>query len=175
MFIIKPIKKEEATGELKSIYTMIEKNLGYIPEHFELFGGIDVEMLKDFVKYNLYFKRHKKIDADILPYLRLAIAQKECRNYCIGLNTKMLLLMNTDKDILNNITKNIDKIPFSNEQKLLLEKVLKAVYKAESFNQDDLKELYQADFSDKDFLELLNYATDFMGKSKMIEVFTKNI
>jgi hypothetical protein len=173
MFITESIKKDDATGELKSIYTMIEKGLGYVPEHFELFGAIDVEMLKGFIKYNLYFKRHKKIDANLLPYLRLCIAQRECRNYCIRLNTKMLLSTGTDKNILSDIIENIDKIPFSNEQKLLLKKVLKAIYEAEKFTKDDLKELYQSGFNNKDFVELLNYGIDFMGKSRMIEVFTK--
>jgi hypothetical protein len=41
------------------------------------------------------------------------------------------------------------------------------------FNNDDLQELYNVNFSDKDFYELLSYATNFIAKSKMIEVYIK--
>ena len=87
MFIVNPIKVKDATGELKLLYKKIEKTLGFVPPHFEVFATIDIESLKDFVDYNLYFIKHPKIDAKILPFLRLCIAQKECRKYCINFNT----------------------------------------------------------------------------------------
>jgi len=173
MFIVKPIKAEEATGELKLIYKKIQKTLGFVPPHFELFATIDAKSLMDFIEYNLYFKNHPNIDEALLPYLRLCIAQKECRKYCIGLNTKMLEKMGTDKAILGDICLNISKLPFDDKQKLLLAKVIYAIYNADKFGIDDLKELYSVGFSDKDFYELLSYGTNFMAKSKMIEVYLK--
>ena len=173
MFIIKPVKVEDATGELKLLYTKIQKTLGFVPPHFELFATIDMQSLKDFVKYNLYFAKHPKIDKDILPFLRLCIAQKECRKYCVGFNTRMLISNGVNKEILNDICSNINELPFNIEQKLLLSKVIYAIYNADKFCSDDLKELYSANFTDKDFYELLSYATNFMAKSKMTEVYMK--
>ena len=173
MFIIKPIKAEEATGELKLIYKKIQKTLGFVPPHFELFATIDAKSLMDFIEYNLYFKNHPNIDEDLLPYLRLCIAQKECRKYCISFNTKMLQEMGVDKAILGDICSNISKLPFNEKHKLLLTKVIYAIYNADKFSRDDLEELYSVGFSDKDFYELLGYGTNFMAKSKMIEVYLK--
>jgi alkylhydroperoxidase family enzyme len=173
MFIVKPIKAEEATGELKLIYKKIQKTLGFIPPHFELFATIDFKSLMDFIEYNLYFKNHPNIDEALLPYLRLCIAQKECRKYCISFNTKILQEMGVDRAILDDICSNISKLPFDEKQKLLFAKVIYAIYNADKFGSDDLKELYDAGFSDKDFYELLSYGTNFMAKSKMIEVYLK--
>ena len=173
MFIVEPIKVEDATGELKLLYKKIQKTLGFVPPHFELFATIDMQSLKDFVDYNLYFSKHPKINAEILPFLRLCIAQKECRKYCTGFNTKMLILKGVNKEVLNDICSNIKKFPFNIEQKLLLSKVLHAIYNADKFSSDDLNELYNASFTDKDFYELLSYATNFMAKSKMIEIYMK--
>ena len=173
MFIVKPIKASEATGELKLIYKKIQKTLGFIPPHFELFATIDFKSLMDFIEYNLYFKNHPSIDEALLPYLRLCIAQKECRKYCIGFNIKMLQEMGVDKVILGDICSNISKLPFNERQKLLFAKVIYAIYNADNFGSEDLKELYDAGFSDKDFYELLSYGTNFMAKSKMIEVYLK--
>ncbi len=173
MFIIKPVKVDEATGELKLLYKKIQKTLGFVPPHFELFASIDMQSLKEFIEYNLYFSKHPKINAEILPFLRLCIAQKECRKYCIGFNTKMLILNGVNKEILNDIGSNIKELPFKMEQKILLSKVIYAIYNADKFCSDDLQELYSANFTDKDFYELLSYATNFMAKSKMIEIYMR--
>lgn len=173
MFIIEPIKKEDTTGELKLLYRMIEKSLGFIPPHFELFATIDIESMKEFVQYNQYLMNHKIIDKNLLPYLRLYIANKECRTYCVDFNTAMLLKMEVDKNLINNLENEIQNIDFGKNQKILLLKVIKALYDSKEFGKGDLQELYSLGFSDKDFFDLLSYATNFMAKSKMIEVYLK--
>ncbi|WP_297432842.1 hypothetical protein [Sulfurimonas sp.] len=171
MFIIEPITMDKATGELKLLYKKIQKTVGFVPPHFELFATLDLKSLREFVEYNFYFTKHPNIDAKLLPFLRLYIAQKECRSYCINFNTKMLLGNGADKEFLSDICQNIEKLPFEPKQILLLSKVLYAIYNAQSFGKKDLEELYDAGFTDKDFYELLGYATNFMAKSKMIEIY----
>jgi len=173
MFIIKPIYVDEATGELKLLYKKNQKILGFIPPHFELFATLDPKSLHAFIEHNLYFAKHPNIDAQLLPFLRLCIAQKECRSYCISFNTKMLLNRGVEKELLGDICNNIEKLPFEPKQILLLSKVLYGIYNAQSFGEKDLKELYDVGFSDKDFYELLGYTTNFIAKSKMIEIYTK--
>lgn len=158
MFIIPVIKKEDAKGELKLLYRMIERSLGFVPPHFELFATIDMEAMKEFAAYNQKMATHENIDKNLLPHLRLAIAKRECRNYCVAFNTKML----------EEGAFNIDE-----KQELLMTKVLKALSETQKFCSEDLDELKEIGFSDKDFFDLLNYATSFMAKSKMIEVYLK--
>ena len=85
----------------------------------------------------------------------------------------MLLGNGVKKELLNNLCKNIEKLPFEPKQILLLSKVLYALYNAQSFGEKDLDELYSVGVSDKDFYELLGYATNFMAKSKMIEIYLR--
>jgi len=158
MFIVDVIKKEDAKGELKLLYRMIEHSLGFVPPHFELFATIDIEAMKEFASYNQKMAIHKNIDKNLLPHLRLEIARRECRGYCMAFNT----------NILQNSTYEIDE-----KQELLMSKVLKSLYETETFNEDDLEELLVEGFCNKDFFDLLNYATNFMAKSKMIEVYLK--
>ncbi len=160
MFIIDVIKKEDATGELKLLYKMIERSLGFVPPHFELFATIDMEAMKEFAAYNVKMLSHETIDKNILPHLRLAIAQKECRTYCVGFNTKMLEKGRFEIDA---------------RQSILMQKVLKALQDTEKFDEKDISQLKEQGFSDKDFFDLLNYATNFMAKSKMIEVYLKKV
>jgi len=171
MFIIEPIKKEEATGDLKALYVMIEKALGFVPPHFELFATIDIDAMKDFMAYNQYMMTHSKIQKELLPFLRLYIAHKECRSYCTHFNTQILLKMGIASDLISDLENRIEEIPLANEQKSLLIKVLKALYKPQEFGKEDLVELYEQAWSDKDFFDLLSYASEFTAKSKMIEVY----
>jgi len=158
MFIIPVIKKEDAKGELKLLYRMIERSLAFVPPHFELFATIDIEAMKEFTAYNQKMATHENIDKNLLPHLRLAIAKRECRNYCVAFNTKML---------------EQGKFDIDEKQELLMSKVLKALSETDKFCSEDLDELKEIGFSDKDFFDLLNYATSFMAKSKMIEIYLK--
>jgi len=158
MFISNVIKKEDAKGELKLLYKMIEHSLGFVPPHFELFASIDIEAMKEFVSYNEKMLYHESIDKNLLPHLRLEIANKECRSYCVAFNTNMLQM---------------DSYKIDEKQEFLMSKVLKSLYETETFNEADLEELQAEGFCDKDFFDLLNYATNFMAKSKMIEVYLK--
>lgn len=171
MFIIKPIKKEEATGELKLLYRMIEKQLGFIPPHFEMMATIDIESMKEFLNYNIAMMTHEKINKALMPFLRLYIAEKECRSYCTTFNRELLLKQGITQNIINNFHEDLELIPLDESQILLLNKVFKAIYHSKEFNKTDLEELYALDFSNKDFFDILGYATGFMGKSKMIEVY----
>ena len=171
MFIINPITKEEATGELKLLYRMIEKQLGFIPPHFAMMATIDIEAMKEFLNYNVAIMNHPKIDKGLMPFLRLYIARKECRRYCTTFNQELLAKQGIEQKIIDGFQDDLDLIPFDKSQKLLLEKVFKAIYDSEAFNRMDLEALYAQDFSDKDLFDILGYATGFMGKSKMIEAY----
>lgn len=173
MFILNSIKKEDATGELKLVYKMIEKSLGFIPPHFELFATIDTKSMMEFLELHKYFTTHEHIDSNLLAYLRLYIANKEHRAYCINFNSVMLTNMGINKNIITNILDEVHNIPLEQAQVKLLKKVIKSIYNSKQFEKNDLDELYERGFNDKDFFDLLSYAVNFMGKSKMIEVYLK--
>lgn len=159
MFIIDPIKIEEADGALKIVLTKIERRLGYIPPHFELFASIDLEGMKAFLDENMFFLTHERIDANLMPYLRLEIANRECRNYCINFNEKMLEQMQHPE--------------LDEKQKTLLATILKALYEHKAFNADDIAALEALGFEHKDFFRLLRYSANFIGLSKLIEAYLK--
>jgi len=173
MFIINTITKEETTGELKLLYRMIERQLGFIPPHFAMMATIDIEAMKKFLDYNVYMLTHPKIDKNIMPFLRLYIAQKECRDYCINFNQALLTKQGIEENIISNFSNDLNLLPVQESQKLLLQKLFKAIYESKAFAKGDLEELYDQGFSDKDFFDILSYATEFMGKSKMIEAYRK--
>lgn len=173
MFIVETIPPQEATGELKLLYKMLQKSFGMIPPHFELLATVDKDAMKEFMAYNHTMMTHHAIDKNLLPYLRLYIAIQEQRRYCIGFNTQILLSQGVDANLVENLVDKIEDIAFDEKQKSLLRSVLKALYHSALFGEEDLKALHVKGWSDKDFFDLLHYATNFMSKSKLIEVYLK--
>ena len=171
MFMINTVSQEEANGKMKLIYKNMQEAFGFLPPHTKLFATLDLQGLEEFFRLNIYLNTHKFIDSELLPFIRLYIAQSNCREYCKKFNTKLLLSKGIKKNLIKNIVEQFDDIPFNDAQKTLAKKVLKAIYQTDSFQKDDLEELYKYNFSDKDFYDLLNYATTFMVKSKIIDIY----
>ncbi|HIP19899.1 MAG TPA: hypothetical protein EYG70_02105 [Sulfurimonas sp.] len=159
MFIVDVIKKEDAAGELKLVYKIIERSLGFIPPHFELFATLDLESMKEFMAYNQKIVLEENISKFFLAKLRLEIANRECRKYCIAFNTKI-------------VQKNSHEV-LSHKQELLLKKVLKAIYETEIFDTQDISDLKKEGIDEKNHYTLLSYAANFISKSKLIEVYLK--
>lgn len=173
MFTINTISNKDASDEVKNIYDKMTNILGFLPPHTQLFATLDLHGLKEFIDLNMYLHNHKVIDSKLLPFIRLYISTNECRGYCKKYNTKLLMALGIKKDFLRNITEHFQDIPFAKNQKLLALKVIKAIYESNSFTKDDLEELYKEGFTDKDFYDVLNYATIFMAKSKIIDIYLK--
>ena len=177
MFILEPTHYESASKELRGVYKMIHKELGFIPPHLELFATIDKEALIEFIAYQRSMMNHPAIDAALLPFLRLYIAHKEQRTYCQAFNTKLLRSQHIEEQFITDIINTIEEIPVAHHQRALAQEVLRALYDTSHFTAENITQIEALGFSHKDFFDLLHYCCNFVSKSKMIEVYLskKNI
>ncbi len=173
MFIIETIKYEEATGSLKEKYDKFFNLLGVVPPHLELLGTIDENLLDKFFGMVSSCLNHPTINANIFPYLRLYIANKEGCKYCKNFNTTMLKNKGVSDEELLNVMKNINNTPFELKDRTLLNKAIKAVYEPENFGKNDLEELYNLGWNNKDIFYIIDFASVFKGKGKMIDAYLK--
>ncbi len=171
MFIIEADDFKSASRELRGVFKMIQKELGFIPPHLELFATIDKSALIEFVAYQRSMMHHRAIDAALLPFLRLYIAHKEQRTYCQDFNAKLLRSKDVDGTVIDNIATSIKEIPVAENQRILAQEVLNALYNTDTFTTENIIKLERLGFSHKDFFDLLNYCCSFMSKSKMIEIY----
>ncbi len=173
MFIIEPESHQNATGALRVVYKKIEKMLGWVPPHFELFATLDSDAFQEYILYQQSLMQHPTIDAVLFPFIRLYIAQKEHRTYCMTFNTNLLRSQGIDAALLENIVENFVYLPVAKEQRMLAQAVLMALYDTPKFTRDHIVELEALGFSHHDFFDLLMYCSNFMSKSKIIEVYLK--
>ncbi|RUM66934.1 MAG: hypothetical protein DSZ03_00470 [Sulfurimonas sp.] len=171
MFIIEPQQHEHADKELRTVYRMIQKELGWIPPHLALFATIDKDALQEFIVYQQSMMKHPVIDAALLPFLRLYIACKEERTYCQEFNTRLLRSKGVDEAFTADIVANIEHLPVAPNQQALAQAVVNALYNPIGFTAETLTKLETLGFSHKDCFDLLHYCCNFMSKSKMIEIY----
>ena len=162
------INNKEQEIELKEVYTKIKVIFGTIPPNLALLGSIDLNVLKEFLTYVYKLMNHKTINPDYFGFLRLFIAYQENFKYCIAFNTKLLESRNYDTTILNNIQKDISKIPFDDKHKLLAIKSIKAIFDSNNFNQNDLNELYKIGWCDKDIFDSIEHTGFMLRNGRML-------
>ena len=173
MFIIKTIKYDEAKGSLKERYEKFYNLLGEVPSHVELLGSIDEELLDRFLLNITYFLNHPRINAQILPFLRLYISIQEGCKYCKGFNTKLLKKMNFSDSDIDNTMRDLNKAPFEQKDRVFLIKAIKSIYEADKFNEKDLDELHNLGWNDRDIFDIIDYVSTFKGRGKMIDAYLK--
>lgn len=173
MFIIETIKYEEAKGTLREKYEKFFNLLGEVPPHVELLGSIDEELLDRFILNITYFLNHPKINPKILPFLRLYISNQEGCKYCKSFNTKLLEKMNFSEEEIDTTMSDLTKAPFEEKDKTFLLKAIKSIYEPNSFNENDLQELYDFGWSDRDIFDIIDYVATFKGRGKMIDAYLK--
>ena len=154
------------------LFRLLKREMGFIPEHFKLFATLDPKGFESFMQQHLFFKRHPNMGNLLLPLLRFTLAKKERREYCINLNATLLEKAGIETKQLREIEAYYEAL-IGKEQSTLLQTALKALYQTKSFSRDDIDDLKTYGFDHHDFYQLLNYATTFLAKTKMIEVYLR--
>lgn len=169
------IKIENKNIDLKKrdlVFAQYKRFFGEVPEHLELLGNVDPEILSDFMKWNMRLMRNKKFHPDLLTFIRVHIATVMHYEYCREFNTHFLLQKGYDQALLD-VTDNINNFPLENEQKVIAIKAMKAIYNSAEFNENDLQELYELGWEITEIYDVIEHIGVFEKNSRFIKAFLK--
>ncbi|NOR87357.1 MAG: hypothetical protein GQ527_07095 [Bacteroidales bacterium] len=152
------------------VFAQYKRFFGELPEHLELLGNVDPEILSDFLKYNMKLMRNKKFHVDFFTLLRIHIAIAENYSYCLEFNTKILLQKGYTKESIATFS-NTQNLPLPSEQKILAEKAKKAIFDSVAFNKNDLEELYQLGWDIGEVYDAIEHIGIFEKNSRFIRAF----
>ena len=168
------VKYKEQSSKLDKLNLQITKIFGRVPPNFELIGNINENILEDFLSYIFKLMNHKSINPDYYAFLRLFIANQEGFEYCKEFNKQLLLSKNYDVEIINEVKKDISKIPFDDKHKLLANKSIKAIFDSKRFTQSDFDELYNHSWNDKDILDSIEHTGFMLRNGRILTAYTIN-
>jgi len=152
MALIKTIEREEATGKIASVYELMMKNMGFIPQAFKVFSSSEhlFEMMFNNISYSV---KQKRFSGKMNAFVRLFVSVEEECKYCVGTNTGILWQYGVLPEQIEEIKKDITKVPLEEKEKQLFFFILKVVKDSNSVEQADVDKLRELGWTDQDILE----------------------
>jgi len=170
MALIKLVEKEDATGRVAEIYETMMNTMGFIPNAFKVFSPSEHVLDKQFGNLG-YFMRHKTLGGKLLAFIRVLVSEREQCNYCVSMNSGILLQYGVLPDLLAEIKLDPTKAPLEGKELAMLLFVLKVVTASNSIQQDDVDKLKEFGWSDADILDATYHGTTQVGVDKIFNAF----
>ena len=174
MPLIKTYETDEATGELKALYDEIIALRGRVGNNAKL-SSVSPEVLRQQFDFIKYYMNHPTLSMPLLASIRIFVSSGEECEFCVDFNTGLLInMMGWTLEQVQAMRQDIDKANLPKREIALLKLVVKAVQNAHSVNANDLDELREMQWGDKDILDAVNHgarmlATDILFNTFKIE------
>jgi len=170
MALIKLIKKEEATGRVAEIYDTMINAMGFVPNAFKVFSASEHVLAAQFGNLG-YFMRHKTLGGKLLAFIRLLVSDQEQCEYCVTMNSGILLQYGVLPDLLAEIKQDPAKAPLEKNELALLLFVLKVVKGPLTTEQSDIDTLKDLGWTDGDIVDATYHGTTQVGVDKIFNAF----
>ncbi|MPQ75852.1 carboxymuconolactone decarboxylase family protein [Hydrogenovibrio sp. JE_KL2] len=144
---------ENAEGQVVDIYNQIQQMFGSVPDGF-LLHAISPELLKNNWENHTYYLQHSALSSPLLALIRMLVSRDNACDYCIDLNAAMLI--NTGQfthEQIDAIKVDPANAPISEKDKAMLLFVLKATQDAKSVTGEDVQQLRDLGWSDRDIYD----------------------
>lgn len=153
MALIKTIEPEDASGELATLYKMVERAFGRVPNAFKLLS-ISPELLKQQVAFTGYYGKHPTLSAPLLTCMRMLVSQQSNCAYCIDLNAGLLInMMGWTPEQVAATCADVSQANLPERERALLALVLKSVQDSNSVTAADMNALRELGWSDGDIVD----------------------
>jgi uncharacterized peroxidase-related enzyme len=174
MPIIQTYEPKEATGELKAVYDEIMAVRGRVGNNAQLLST-SPKILRHQLEFMKYYMDHPTLSAEFLAAVRVIVSGGENCEFCVDFNTGLLINMSGwTLEEVQAMRQDINKANLQEKEKALLKLAVKAVQNSNNITANDLDELREMGWNDKDILDAVNHgarmlATDILYNTFKIE------
>lgn len=170
MAIIKTVTPEEATGKLAEIYKKFEETMGMVPNAFRI-RSASPDQVAHQAQFLSYYWHHESLSNNLLAFIRMLVSVEHHCEYCINLNTGMLMQAGFKPDDLTLARNDHNKIPLPGNEKELIKFVLKVVKDSKSTTAEDMHHLRSLGWTDKDILDAVHHGTSQVASDMLFNAF----
>ncbi|WP_345994012.1 hypothetical protein [Sulfurimonas sp. HSL-1716] len=171
MPLIKTYETNEATGELKALYDEITALRGRVGNNAKLFS-VSPEALRQQLDFIKYYINHPTLSMPLLAAIRILVSSGENCEFCVDYNTGLLVnMMGWSIEDVHAMRKDIDNANLQEKEKALLKFVVKAVQNAHGVNANDLDELREMQWSDKDIFDAVAHGAKMLATDILFNAF----
>lgn len=170
MCLLKTVTPDKASGQVKAIYTEIEKVFGKVPNVIQMFS-VNPHFLIKQAEYLGYYGQHPTLTSDFNAYVRLLVSEMLNCEYCIRLNSALLRSMGVTDDELLAARKDFSKVKLDNKRKTLLLYVLKLVKDPHTMTEEELDKVRAEGWSDSEIFDASFHAANHSAFVKLVDTF----
>lgn len=170
MAIIQTVSIEKAEGETKKIYDMMLQYVGVVPSPLQL-ASASPGILNLHWESIKYFSQHPTLGFALLSTIRFLVAQHLNYAFCTDFNKNILKKQGLSDEDIKEMIKDPRKAPLEDKEQSLLGFVMKAIKAPDTVEQQDMDQLHDMGWTDRDIIDALAHGTTMVGSSILMKTF----
>ena len=174
MAIIQTISPETAEGETKKIYDTMLQNVGVVPSPLQL-ASASPGILNFQWESIKYFSKHPTLGFALLSAIRFLVAKHLNYVFCTDFNKNILKKQGLSDEDIDEMRKDPLKAPLENKEQAMLGFVMKAIKSPDAVEQQDMDQLHDMGWTDRDILDALVHGTNMVGASILMKAFKMDV
>ncbi|PKP27615.1 MAG: hypothetical protein CVU06_01535 [Bacteroidetes bacterium HGW-Bacteroidetes-22] len=168
--LLQQVDPDEATGKVADVYRSMMKAMGMIPNAFKMYS-VSEELLVKQYEGLAYFMANSGLSGKLLAFIRLLVSYSEQCDYCVGVNTGILMQYGVLPGQIPGIRQDPSTAPLpENELKLLLF-VLQAVNSPASIEEGDITPVRNVGWTDKQIFDATFHGAMQVASDKLLVAF----
>ena len=174
MALIETVSPEAAEGEVKEIYGIMLENVGVVPSPLQL-ASASPGLLNFHWESIKYFSQHPTLGFGLLSAIRFLVAEHLHYAFCTDFNKKILKKQGLSDEDIEEMLKDPLKAPLEDKEQAMLSFVLKAIKSPDAVAQQDMDQLHEMGWTDRDILDALVHGTNMVGSSILMKTFKMDV
>ncbi len=170
MALINTVSPEQAEGKIKEAYDMFIENLGVIPKPLEMMSASPAIFDQQLQRIH-YYTNHPTLSFALLSHIRYLVAHNLSYRFCMDFNKLILKKQGLEDDDIEQIEDDPTKSMLEEKESAMLSFVIKAVKEPGSVKPEEIKQLKEMGWEDRDLVDALAHGANMIDHSIMMEVF----
>ena len=170
MALINTVKPEQAQGNIKEGYDLFLKRSGNIPQPFILLSA-SPGMFDLMMNRNQYFSDHPALPFSLLAHIRYFVSMRMNYKFCYNHNKRLLLNHGLEEMDFIRMDSDPDQALLDENERVMLEFVLKAMAEPELVIQADIDQLRGYGWEDRDIFDALAQGIGLIDHQFLMKVF----
>ena len=170
MSLLETVAPDKAEGDVEKAYSFFTNNGIPIPKPFEMMSA-SPELLKIQSQLLTYFTSHPTLGFPLLSMIRYLVAREYNYAFCTDFNYNFLKMQGMEDAEIEDAVSSPETAPLEDKDKALLVFVLKAIKTPDAVTAEDVDNLHQMGWTDRDILDATVHGSGMIGPSFLMKAF----
>ena len=170
MALIQTVDHEKAEGQIKEVFDTLQKTIGMVPAPMQL-ASASPGILNLSWQSLQYYSQHPALGFGLLCTIRYLVSQHINFAFCTSFNKNFLMRQGMAEEDIKKIEKDPSQAPLEDNERAMLAFVMKAIKTPDAVEKEDMDQLHEMGWVDRDILDALAHGTNMVGSSILMKTF----